>query len=60
MYSSRVYKKDRGNQMSDKEKIKELEDKIEKLENEVASIRDYIDMKEEYLENFPSASETVN
>ena len=46
--------------MSDKEKIKELEDMIEKLENEVASIRDYIDMKEDYLENFPSASETVN
>ena len=46
--------------MSDKEKIKELEDKIEKLENEIASIKDYIDMQDGYSDDFPSAFDSVN
>ena len=46
--------------MSDKEKIKELEDKIERLENEIASIKDYIDIQEGYSEDFPSALDSVN
>ena len=46
--------------MSDKEKIKELEDKIERLENEIASIKDYIVMQDGYSDDFPSAFDSVN
>ena len=41
--------------MSDKEKIKDLEENIERLENEIASIKDYIEMQDGYSADFPSA-----